>query len=1062
MAVDVGSAVGYLDLDISGFLKGLRTAQEESEKTTKSIGQQLGSGLEGIGSKLQSAGSTLTKSVTTPVLGLGATVIKTSADFESAMSKVQAISGASGDDLQALQDKARQMGADTKFSATEAAEALQYMAMAGWDVDSMMGGISGVMNLAAASGEDLASVSDIVTDAMTAFGLSADGVSTVLKDGVEKEVDNTTRFVDALAAASNSSNTNVAMLGESFKYVAPVAGALGYSVEDTSVALGLMANQGIKASQSGNALRTILTNMANPTETMAAAMDQLGVSLTDGDGEMLSLMQVMQDLRSGFAGGKLDTEEFTKSISDLDQSFFDGKITEEEYNDSLQKLFTSMYGLEGAQKAQAAAQLAGKTGLSALLAIVNTGEEDFNNLSDAIYNANGTSQEMADIMIDNLSGQMTILMSKLQELALQFGEILLPVIKDVVSWLQGLIDKLQSLSPEQKEQIVRWAAIAAAVGPVLLVIGKVITTIGTLVTAFSSIGKAISSVKSAFTLLSTALGTISAPIVAIVAVIGTLVAAFVNLWNTNEEFRNSITAIWDSIKSSFETFVQGISERLSALGVSFTDITNAISVVWNGFCNLLAPVFEAAFSSIGVILDTVFGVITGILDVFIGLFTGNWEQAWEGVKEVFGSVWDGIKGLFNVAVDFIKSVAGNFSDWFSGLWKGLWDGVKSLFTSIWTGIKTFFSTTLNAIKSVVSTVWNAIKTTIENILNAIKTVITNVWNTIKTTISTVINGIKSTLETVWNAIKTTISNVVNGIKTTVSNTFENMRSAVVNTVNNVKTSVTNTFNNIKSSLTSIAENIKTSVSNTFDKLKSAMSDAVDKAKELVTDSMQKAKDGVVKVWDGITDTFKGIGGDIIQGIIDGIGGMVGKLYESIKSALSGLVEKAKDALDINSPSGVMRDEIGKQMPPGIAIGFESAMSKATKDIQKSIDKNIDSLSTEDITIGVNTDMEDSISSVADYYKSIEVTLAESVRSMKNDLEYLVSVGSHIGDNVQLGYIGYNGVTNGKTTTANQPIDQGDNTRGGNIYVFYSPKAIDEIEAARQIRRTERDMAEGFS
>ena len=270
MSVDVGTAIGYLDLDTSKFKKGFKSALDDLQtffdKTTKA-----GDKFTALGSAMTSTGSALTKWVTTPLVGLGTTAVTVAAGFESAMSEVSAISGSTGSDLEDLSDKALEMGAKTKFSASEAAEAMKYMAMAGWKTEEMLSGIEGIMSLAAASGEDLATTSDIVTDALTAFGLSA-------KDAG--------MFSDVLAAASSNANTNVSMLGESFKYVAPVAGALGYSVQDTSIALGLMANSGIKASQAGTALRTILTNMAKPTDTVKAAMKKLGLSLTDSEGQM--------------------------------------------------------------------------------------------------------------------------------------------------------------------------------------------------------------------------------------------------------------------------------------------------------------------------------------------------------------------------------------------------------------------------------------------------------------------------------------------------------------------------------------------------------------------------------------------------------------------------------------------------------------------------------------------------------------------------------------------------------------------------------------------------------
>ena len=306
--------------------------------------------------------------VTLGVVGLGTAAVKTAADFDTAMSKVAAVSGATGKDLDALRDKAREMGSKTKFSASEAAEAMNYMAMAGWKTEDMLSGIEGVMNLAAASGEDLATTSDIVTDALTAFGLSA-------KDSGH--------FADILAAASSNANTNVSMMGETFKYCAPIAGALGFSAEDTAEAIGLMANAGIKGSQAGTALRTIMNNLSGDVKICGSSIGEVTVATTNADGSMRDLSDILADCRTAFSG------------------------------------------LSESEKAAAAESLVGKNAMSGFLALMNAGEADINKLSSAIDNCDGCAAGMAETMNDNLAGQLTILKSQLQELAISFGELLM-------------------------------------------------------------------------------------------------------------------------------------------------------------------------------------------------------------------------------------------------------------------------------------------------------------------------------------------------------------------------------------------------------------------------------------------------------------------------------------------------------------------------------------------------------------------------------------------------------------------------------------------------------------
>lgn len=381
--------------------------------------------ISGIASKGIKATAAIIGGAATAVSGFAATAIKAGSDFEAGMSKVQAISGASGDEIAKLADKAKEMGAKTKFSATESAEAMQYMAMAGWKTGDMLNGIEGIMNLAAASGEDLASTSDIVTDALTAFGEAAD------QSG---------KFADALAAAASNSNTNVAMLGESFKYVAPVAGALGYSYQDVSVALGLMANSGIKASMAGTSLRQLFTNLAKPTDSMAAAMDYLGISLQDDEGNMKSLMDVMQDLRKSFGKCQMPMDEFQSKLAELDTQYANGELTEKKYNKALQDLTEKAYGAEGALKAKYAATLAGTQGMSGLLAIVNSSDDDFDKLTEAIYNSDGAAEKMADTMNDNLQGAITLAKSALESVQIALYEKVQEPMKDTVKTVTSMLE----------------------------------------------------------------------------------------------------------------------------------------------------------------------------------------------------------------------------------------------------------------------------------------------------------------------------------------------------------------------------------------------------------------------------------------------------------------------------------------------------------------------------------------------------------------------------------------------------------------------------------------------
>lgn len=630
-----------------------------------------GEKLQTVGFNIESAGKKLLP-VTGAVTALGTAAVKTASDFDSAMSQVAAVSGATGSDLDALRDKAREMGAKTKFSASEAAEAMNYMAMAGWKTTDMLGGIEGIMNLAAASGEDLATTSDIVTDDLTAFGLSADDSG---------------HFADVLAAASSNANTNVSMMGETFKYCASIAGALGFSVEDTAEAIGLMANAGIKSSQAGTSLRTIMNNLTGEVKICGSSIGEVTIATTNADGSMRGLSDILADCRAAFSG------------------------------------------LSESEKAAAAETLVGKNAMSGFLALMNAGEADINKLSGAIANCDGKSAEMAATMQDNLAGQLQILKSQLEELAISFGELLMPAMRAIVGWIQQFVDWLNSMGEGTKKVIMVVALLAAALGPVLIVVGKVISAVGTIMTIVPKIASAIKIVQGAFTALNATM--LANPIVLIIAAIAALVAAFIYLWNNCEGFRQFWIDLWENIK---------------AVAVA----------IWEG----LKEFFTTAWTAISTTAQTV----------------------WNAVKEFFSGLWEGIQTVFTTVVTAISTFL-----------ETAWNGIKTVAEMIWTAISTAIFTIVTGIQTFLTTAWDTIKTVISTVLDAIKTIFTTIWNAIKTVITTVVNGIKSTITSVWNGIKSTVTSVVNTIKSAVNSAFNAMWNGIKSTISGIYNTIKGGF-----------------------------------------------------------------------------------------------------------------------------------------------------------------------------------------------------------------------------------------------------------------------------
>lgn len=698
----------------------LKRLQEEAATTSKVLSQidVAGDKFIATGEKITSAGQAVMPA-SVAVMGLGTAAVKTAADFDSAMSQVAAVSGATGDDFDALRDKAREMGAKTKFSASEAAEAMNYMAMAGWKTGDMLDGIEGIMNLAAASGEDLATTSDIVTDALTAFGLTAADSG---------------HFADILAAASSNANTNVAMMGETFKYCAPIAGAMGYTAEDVAEAIGLMANSGIKSTQAGTALRTMMTKLQGELELSGSAFGEVTIATANADGSMRELGDILGDLRVYFS-----------------------QMTESE-------------------AAAAAETLVGKNAMSGFLAVMQAAPGDIEKLNSAIANCDGTAEDMAATMQDNLTGQLTILKSQLEELAISFGDMLMPVIRKVVTAVQGFVDKLNNMDEGTRETILQVGLFVAALGPVLLIIGKLSTGIGKGLKAFVSLSNGLAKLKVGITSasglfgkLGAAIGGISAPVVAVVAVIAVLAAAFANLWKNNEEFRTKMTEIWSGIKEAISGFCQGIVERINSLGFEFSSITELLSTVWNGFCELLAPVFEGAFSVISNVLSTTLDVLLSTVDFFIAVFSGDWEGAWNAVKNIFTTLWDGLVSFFKTILETIKGVLDMALGWIGTSWEQVWTGIKIFFTDIWNGIKNTVSTVINNISNTISTVINGIRNTVSNVFNSISSTVSSIWN-----------GIKSTTTSVWNSIKSAITAPIDAAKEHIRNALDSIKNFFAN------------------------------------------------------------------------------------------------------------------------------------------------------------------------------------------------------------------------------------------------------------------------------------------
>lgn len=814
-------------------LKRLQEQAIESNAALAKI-EEVGDKLQTAGDKISGAGQKLLP-VTAAVAGLGTAAVKTTADFDTSMSQVQAtmgitkdamseLNGESVNTVEALRDLAKQMGSETAFSASECADAMNYLALAGYDTQEIYDTLPTVLNLAAAGGIDLASASDMVTDAMSALGMET------------READT---MVDQMSKTASTTNTSVAQLGEAILTIGATAKTVKGGTAELNTALGILANNGIKGAEGGTHLRNVILALQSPTDKAAACMESLGVEVYDSEGNMRSL------------------------------------------NDILTGLNTSMDGMTSAEKQNIISSIFNKTDLAAVNSLLSNTGDSWDSLQQSITESGGAAQQMADTQLDNLSGQITILKSALEGLAISFGEILMPKIRAAAKKIQEFVDKLNGMNDEQKETVVKIAAVVAAIGPMLILFGKVTSTVGTAMKGFSGLTKGIAKLgvkiagsSGSITGLGSALGAVAGPVLAVVAVIGTLAAAFATLWKTNDEFRENIIGTWNQIKETVSGFCQGIVDRLNSLGFEFESITEVLSAVWQGFCNLLAPVFEGVFNHIAITLSTVLDVILGIVDVFISVFQGDWSGAWEAVKGIFTTMWEGLVSWFENILGTLKGVADVVLGLFGTSWDEVWNAVSTTFTNIWNGIITFFSNTWETIKNVVSvgiqfigslleaawdiitlpfqliwencgdtitSIWEAIKTTVGSAINAVSSTLSSVMNVIQTTISNIWTAISTKISTVVNSIKTTVSTVFNAIKTTATTIWNGIKTSISTVVDGVKTKVTTVFNSVKSTLSSVFSSIKSTATSVWNGIKSAITGPIDQAKTHISNALNSIK-----------------------------------------------------------------------------------------------------------------------------------------------------------------------------------------------------------------------------
>lgn len=768
------------------------------------------------------------------IKNLAGNVIELGQNFTSTMSEVSAISGATGEDFEKLEACAREYGATTVFSASNAAEALKYMSLAGWDADQSTSALGGVLNLAAASGMELGAASDMVTDYLSAFAMEAGDAA---------------YFADLLSYAQSHSNTTAEALGEAYKNCAANLNAAGQDVETVTSLLEGMANQGYKGSEAGTAMAAIMRDITNGMKDGAIKIGETSVAVMDAQGNFRDLTDILTEV-----------EAATNGMGDAERAV------------ALSSTFTA-------------------DSTKGLNLILNEGMDKIAGYEEELRGASGSAEEMANIMNDNLSGDVAAMNSAFEELGLKIYDALESKLRAGVQFItNGVIPAIEWLGGHIPEVTIAVSGLGAVIAAM----------------NWGTISSKIAMVKGALVKLAAALGGVSLPAIAIIAVITAVALAFTNLWKNNEEFRNKITAIWDGIKAKFDEFGQGIVDRLNALGFEFEDITEVMKAVWDGFCEVLAPIFEGVFQQISNILSEALDILTGLFDIFAGIFTGDWDMVWQGVQEVFGAVWDFVVATFENWISTFTSLADTVLGWFGTDWE-----------TVWTNVKTFFSDT-----------WNAISSFFSGILTGIKTFFTDTWNAIVSFFSGILSGISSSVTGTMTEIHDTFTNIWDSITGFLSGAWETIKNIVTVGIMAVKEIISAAFQIITLPFRFIWENCKDTVLSIWETIKSVIGEKIDAVKEKITTVTTAISNVASAAWNAISSTAS----SLWEGIKGTIGSKIDAAKEKVSTATSAITSVASSAWSsVSSTASSLWSTISSTVSSKISAA-RSAVSSATSTI----------------------------------------------------------------------------------------------------------------------------------
>ncbi|HGZ8031580.1 TPA: phage tail tape measure protein [Staphylococcus aureus] len=804
----------------SGFVKTFKDAQD----AVKTFEEKSNSMTTAVGKVMQGTGAAMTKYITTPLIGVGVAAAKVGGDFEEQMSRVKAISGATGDTFEQMKQQAIDLGAKTAFSAKESAAGMENLASAGFSAQEIMKAMPGLLDLAAVSGGDVALASENTATALRGFGLEASEAGHV---------------ADVFARAAADTNAEVGDMGEALKYVAPVANSMGISLEETAAAIGIMSDAGIKGSQAGTTLRGALSRLARPTKAMQDTMDNLGVSFYDADGKMKPLKTQVELLKKAFEG-----------------------LTPEQQQNAL----VTLYGQES---------------LSGMMALIDKGPDSLGKLTKSLKDSDGAADDMARTMQDNMNSSIEQMFGAFESAAIVIQKILAPSIRKVADAISGLVEKFVSAPESTQKLVVAIGLIVAAIGPLIFMIGSVIIWINRVKVAF----KALSESSKLFSGLSKAMGLLTNPVFLVIAAVALLVVGFIYLWNTSEDFRNFWIGLWEGIKSAVSSAVEWIQNAWKSTGEWFNNLWKSIKEgadnVWTTiqeapgkaadwiknkwtetkefFSSIWDGIKEAASSAWEGIVNILAPYVIAIKNVFqpmIDFFTNLWSQ----IGSIAGSAWEIIKtAVMGPILLLIDLITGNFNQLkedASMLWTTLTTNIQNIITTFvdivvgyYTALKDTVINIWNVLTSTIKDVWNSfttwIKETTNNIVNSIK----QGWNNLKQGTIDLFNNMIQGAKDLWNSFKAWFINLVIGTKDNIIQGWENLKQGTIDTFNNLVNGAQEAWDNLVNAVSDTVDR----VTGWFDNLKNIDLLAAGKA------IMDSFLEGLQNAWKSVQDFVGGIG-----------------------------------------------------------------------------------------------------------------------------------------------------------------------------------------------------------